>query len=214
MNSVPNFCLGNITGISLPRGTGDMDDVLSDWSDNEGQVVDSNERVDRWVNEGLRKVGGRDDYLRFVAIFGGTFVGNNETAKGDVAKFGFLSKHLTVTMETFAIVVYCNNYFKYMKSFWKNDDDNSSITTGSEATGTLFTNEGRGSSKYEGWSQAGYLFYNKVYCVLEKQRRSKAKEHEFDVKVRKMVHERNGKKRKRDAGFVETRDEVTELVEI
>jgi hypothetical protein len=194
-----------------------MDNFEDDSSDVTGDVENEmieEEQMNSWVNEGLRNVGEDDDYLRFVSIFGDIFIGGEAGVKGEVSKFGFLSKHLTVTMEAFAIVLYCNNYFKYMKMFWKDNEDMSSVTSSTGMTGTLFTNEGRGSSKYEGWSRAGYMFYNKVYGVVERQRSSYSKEHEFDVMVRKMVQERRGKKRKRESMSFKVRNGLMNLVEI
>lgn len=192
----------------------DIEDDVSDITREDESGLIPEEKIDSWVSGGLRTLGANDDYLRFVSIFGGIFIGGREGARVEVSKFGFLSKYLTLTMEAFAIVLYCNNYFKYMKMFWKESDDMSSVTSSTVSFGTLFTNEGRGSCKYEGWSRAGYLFYNKVYGVLEKQRSSKHKEQEFDGMVRRLVQEKIGMKKKKDSGGFKVRNDLMNLVEI
>jgi hypothetical protein len=49
--------------------------------------------------------------------------------------------------------------------------DGLSSLTGSMAThGFLFTDDSKGSRKYEGWNPAGMRFYNNVLCLIREQR--------------------------------------------
>ena len=96
---------------------------------------------------------------------------------------------------------------------WR-DGDVSTISEDSRRSkeGALFTNEARGSSKYEGWNSEGYILYNRVFGVLELQRRDQRSGKRFEESLRRMFQSRNnGEKRKRSTTVIAIRNGISEL---
>jgi hypothetical protein len=179
-------------------------------SDEDG---DENDRVARWVKEGLRDGAGANEYKWFLLLFAECFSGGGSVAARNNESFKNLSEYMTVTVEAFAIVLYTNNYWKWTKLHWR-DGDVSTISEDSRRSkeGALFTNEARGSSKYEGWSSEGYILYNRVFGVLELQRRDQRSGKRFEESLRRMFQSRNnGKKRKRSTTVIAIRNGISEL---
>lgn len=186
------------------EGHGDED------SEEEG---DKNDGMTRWVREGLRDGDGVEEYKRFLLLFAECFSGGGSVAARNNESFKNLGEYMTVTVEAFAIVLYINNYWKWTKMHWR-DGDVSTISEDSRRSkeGALFTNEARGSSKYEGWSREGYILYNRVFGILELQRRHPRSGKRFEESLRKMFQSRNnGKKRKRSTTVIAIRNGISEL---
>ena len=169
-----NWCIGVIASAStditnLPETVlVDGSDDREDDHDRDEEEGDENDRVARWVKEGLRDGDGAEEYKQFLLLFAECFSGGGSVAARNNESFKNLSEYMTVTVEAFALVLYTNNYWKWMKLHWR-DEDVSTISMDSRRSkeGALFTSEARGSSKYEGWSREGYILYNCVFGVLE-----------------------------------------------
>ena len=116
----------------------------SDDSDDGQGNVDSEEEGDekdhvaRWVKEGLRDGAGAEEYKRFLLLFAECFSGGGSNAARNNESFKNLSEYMTITVEAFALVLYTNNYWKWTKMYWR-DEDNSTISGDSEKSnmGTL-----------------------------------------------------------------------------
>jgi hypothetical protein len=155
-----------------------------------------------------------DDYKRFVLLFADCFL-----PAGVETKSKLLSSYMTKTLEAFAVVLYVNNYWKYMSLFW--GDGGASMSTMSTATNsrstggasTLFTNEARGASKYEGWSShEGYVFYNRVSQLIEMQRADETVKRRFEGNIRRaFLDSSNGRKRKRPVMALKITNELDDL---
>ena len=174
---------------------------------------DENDRVVRWVKEGLRDGDGVEEYMWFLLLFAECFSGGGSVAARNNESFKNLGEYMTVTVEAFAVVLYTNNYWKWTKMHWR-DGDVSTISEDSRRSkeGALFTNEARGSSKYEGWSREGYILYNRVFEILEVQRRHPRSGKRFEESLRRMFQSRNnGKKRKRSTTVIAIRNGISEL---
>jgi hypothetical protein len=167
----------------------------------------------RWAKEGLREGSGVEEYKRFLLLFAECFSGGGSVAARNNECFKNLAEYMTVTVEAFAVVLYTNNYWKWMKLHWR-DGDISTLSEDSRRSkeGALFTNEARGSSKYEGWSSEGYILYNRVFGMLEVQRRDARSGKRFEDSLRRMFQNRNnGKKRKRSNTMIAIRNGISEL---
>ena len=194
--------------------------IESDDSDDEQGNRDSEEEGDekdcvaRWVKEGLRDGPGAEEYKRFLLLFAECFSGggSNNAARNNES-FKSLSEYMTITVEAFALVLYTNNYWKWTKMYWR-DEHNSTISGDSDKShlGTLFTNDSRGSSKFGGWNSEGYVLYNRVFEMLEVQRRDPRCGKRFEDSLRRMFQSRNnGKKRKRSTTVIAIRNGISEL---
>lgn len=198
----------NLPETVLVDGNNDGQGALD--SEDEG---DENDRLARWVKEGLRDGAGVEEYKQFLLLFAECFGGGGSVAARNNESFKNLADYMTVTVEAFAIVLYTNNYWKWMKLHWR-DGDVSTISEDSRRSkeGALFTNEARGSSKYEGWSSEGYILYNRVFGMLEVQRRDPRSGKRFEDSLRRMFQCRNnGKKRKRSNTVIAIRNGISEL---
>ena len=204
-----------------PEITNLPETVLVDHGTDEGQgdhdsaeEGDENDRLACWAQEGLRDGAGVEEYKRFLLLFAECFSGGGSgVAARNNECFKNLAEYMTVTVEAFAVVLYTNNYWKWMKLHWR-DGDISTISEDSRRSkeGALFTNEARGSSKYEGWSSEGYILYNRVFGMLEVQRRDPRSGKRFEDSLRRMFQSRNnGKKRKRSNTMIAIRNGISEL---
>lgn len=205
----------NIADIANLPETTESDDTSDDGqgdrdSEEEG---DEKDRVARWVKEGLRDGDGAEEYKRFLLLFAECFSGGGSNAARNNESFKNLSEYMTITVEAFALVLYTNNYWKWTKIYWR-DEDNSTISGDSERSnfGTLFTYDSRGSSKFGGWNTDGYILYNRVFEMLEVQRRDPRSGKRFEDSLRRMFQSRNnGKKRKRSTTVIAIRNGISEL---
>jgi hypothetical protein len=86
--------------------------------------------------------------------------------------YELLSNYMPEALEAFAVVIYANNYKKFLQEHWKYDSGElSSVSGGAESTESLFTSDGRGAGKYDGWSEDGMELYNRIFGVVERQRK-------------------------------------------
>ena len=206
---LPPTDITNLPETVLVDGSDDREDD----HDRDEEEGDENDRVARWVKEGLRDGDGAEEYKQFLLLFAECFSGGGSVAARNNESFKNLSEYMTVTVEAFALVLYTNNYWKWMKLHWR-DGDVSTISMDSRRSkeGALFTSEARGSSKYEGWSREGYILYNRVFGVLEMQRRHARSGKRFEDSLRRLFQSRNnGKKRKRSTTVIEIRNGISEL---
>lgn len=191
----------------------DSDDGQGD-PDSEEEEGDEKERVARWVKEGLRDGNGAEEYKRFLLLFAECFSGGGSNQARNNESFKNLSEYMTITVEAFALVLYTNNYWKWTKMYWR-DEDNSTISGDSEKShlgGTLFTYDSRGSSKFGGWNSEGYILYNRVFEMLEVQRRDPRSGKRFEDSLKRMFQSRNnGKKRKRSTPVIAIRNGISDL---
>jgi hypothetical protein len=151
-----------------------------------------------------------DDYQRFLLLFGDSFV-----PTGSETKTKLLSSYMTKTIEAFALVLYVNNYWKYMGLFWPSQVTGTVSTftnsRSTHGTGTLFTKEARGAAKYEGWSNDGYIFFNRVYGLIAIQRADVSACKEFEGSMRKAFLGLKGSKRKRPGVQLKITNELDDL---
>jgi hypothetical protein len=187
--------------------------VLVDGSGGDKDSDEEGDENDCVAKEGLRDGDGVEEYKRFLLLFAECFSGGGSVAARNNESFKNLGEYMTVTVEAFAIVLYTNNYWKWTKMHWR-DGEVSTISEDSRRSkeGALFTNEARGSSKYEGWSREGYILYNRVFGVLEVQRRHPRSGKRFEESLRRMFQSRNnGKKRKRSTNVLAIRNGISDL---
>jgi hypothetical protein len=182
------------------------------------------EMIKQWADEGIRKTSD-DEYMRFLMIFGGVFLSNNKKAKMDVMSTKMLSTYMPRSLESFALMLYCNTYWKNMREHWKlsattkeqnGEEDLSSVTVDTSFGGgskTLFTSDSRGSAKYDGWSHEGLTLYNNIYRVLGIQREKLITGAIFEKKMLATMRKKNsGSKRKHCE--ISVNNDINELEEI
>jgi hypothetical protein len=166
----------------------------------------------RWSHASFSEGDYPDSYARFLSLFGHCFV--VEDGKGRRrAHYELLSEYMPEPLEAFAVVIYMNNYNKFMKMHWRDADTLSSVsnTTGGGASGgALFTQDGKGGAKYGGWSEEGMVFYNRVHDTIEYQRK-RAERKSFEAKVRKLIQEKGKKGAKRKVSTIPVRNGISKL---
>jgi hypothetical protein len=125
--------------------------------------------------------------------------------------YELLSNYMPVPLEAFTVVIYTNNYKKFMNLHWKCDGGElSSVSTVSGPEDTLFTNDSRGAGKYGGWSEDGMEFYNRVFEVIERQR-TRSFRKGFEEKVRKLIQKANQGGGKRIRSGIAVRNSIATL---
>jgi hypothetical protein len=191
------FCFPVLNSVTLyPDGVSEDEDA--DVEEGEEEV-----NLNLWSQSGFGEGEGKEKYALFLSLFVRCFVADDQKVKGSSGRthYELMSTYMPVPLEAFAVVMYTNNYKKFIRTHWKHDSEDLSSSLGTPGSiDTLFTSDGRGAGKYGGWSEQGMEFYNRVYEVLERQRARPCRRG-FEEKLRKLVQQSNqgGKKRKRNS---------------
>jgi hypothetical protein len=103
-----------------------------------------------------------------------------------------------------------------MSLFWPSGLSTTTVSTFTNSkstggTGTLFTNDARGAAKYEGWSNDGYVFFNRVCYLIGIQRADESASREFEDGIRKGFLDLKGRKRKRPGVTLKVTNELDDL---
>jgi hypothetical protein len=111
-----------------------------------------------------------------------------------------LSEYVTVSLEAFAVLMYCNA-FPVWNQKWRvdtvttnsttstsaaeasDDDDISTLSGLTPKKGFAFTGDSKGAKKYEGWNNEGMTFYNDLLALVKKQREQPGCTFEHDLLV-------------------------------
>jgi hypothetical protein len=197
----------------------------------EGQDLEEDEfdevKIQRWSRTGLGEGVGKEEYARFWAEFVSVFVERDAGGRGQ-RRYGrshweLLSEYVEVPMESFAVLLYMNNYDKFMNEYWKwGNEDSATLTSGltaatpsSAGVPSRFTDCSRGTGKYSGWSDEAMVLYNLVFAVLERQRLALGSRKSFDERVKKLVQRKDlGKSKRKFAGRVEVRNGMSKLMRL
>lgn len=113
----------------------------------------------------------RINFANFLYLFAKTVLGKRLFEKIVTARSS-LDDYLTPALEAFIVTAYVGNY-----DMWKQKHDlennNSGNLTSPQVSGKahpLFTENSRGSGKYNGWSPEGIYIYNCITLILRRQR--------------------------------------------
>jgi hypothetical protein len=161
-----------------------------------------------WKDTAFSAGEGEAKYAEFLALFAKCFVAEGEK-RGGSTHYELISQLMPEPLETFAVVLYANNYKKF-KQYWKEDDESGDVSTFSSGGLGSFTQGSRGGGKYGGWSDDGMTFYNRVFDVIEEQRMSNQRIR-FEEKVRSKIQKSHQKTKKRKRVGVAVRHSLSKL---
>lgn len=129
-----------------------------------------------------------------------------------------VSNFIDETLEAYAVLVYVNNYYKWVKQhgIQKGGDNQSSVTPCTETSlfNGSFTAEARGAASYEGWSVAGKIAYNVILETIDQQRDEISTGGQLEqALLRDLIAESTGRKRRSNGKYQHRRVKVKNRLE-
>lgn len=131
-----------------------------------------------------------------------------------------VSEFVDESLETFAVLVYINGYYKWKRQHSRRLGNNA-VDTVPEASNIQrfnFTGEARGAASYQGWSRSGKVAYNIIIRVIEEQRTVPNTGRELERHLLRDIlgtslGNMSFRKRARDVNSVEVVNKLSKLVD-